>query len=144
MVSESDVSDLGRALASADFSGVVALVDRFDSEGRDLFRVLIDLQSLVRDALLDSIRCKGRSILLGKPISTESLARLLDGLRQGETNLKFGLSEKVGFEVTLIRAIENCRARAIDTLIREISGLASTTEDPIGDESEKKKSRLSA
>ena len=144
LVSESDVSDLGRALASADFSGVVALVDRFDSEGRDLFRVLIDLQTLVRDALLDSIRCKGRSNLLGKPISTESLARLLDGLRQGETNLKFGLSEKVGFEVTLIRAIENCRARAIDTLIREISGLASTTEDPIGDESEKKKSRLSA
>ena len=75
--------------------------------------------------------------------STTSETRYVP-VKPGETNLKFGLSEKVGFEVTLIRAIENCRARAIDTLIREISGLASTTEESTGDESEKKKSRLSA
>jgi len=144
LVSESDVSDLGRALAAADYRAVVALIDRFDSEGRDLVRVLIDVQAVVRDALLDSIRRKGNSDLLGTGMSTESLARLFDGLRQGETSLKFGLSEKVNFEVTLIRAIEKSRARAIDSLIRQISGLASVAGDPSPDAGEKKKSRLSA
>lgn len=136
LVSESDVADLARALAAADFEAVVDLIDRFDSQGRDLFRVLVDLQAVVQGALLDSVKQKGSSDRLGSPMTTEALARLLDGLREGETGLKFGLSEKVNFEVTLIKAIENSRARAIDTLIRELSGLAVQTGEPAG---EKKK-----
>jgi len=45
-----------------------------------------------------------------------------------------GLSEKVNFEVVLLRAVEASRARAVDALIREISGLAES----IGDEPQKK------
>jgi len=144
LVSSEDIEALAGALGRGDYSAVVALIDRFDSEGRDLPRVLIDLQAVVRNTLLDSIRRKGQSDLLGTPTSTESLARLLDGLIKGEDNVKFGLSEKVNFEVTLIRAIENSRARAIDTLIREISGLASAAGESTGGKNEKKKSRLTA
>lgn len=142
LVSSEDIDALAGALGRGDYNAVVALIDRLDSEGRDLPRVLIDLQAVVRNTLLDSIRRKGQSDLLGIPMFTESLARLLDGLIKGEDNVKFGLSEKVNFEVTLIRAIENSRARAIDTLIREISGLASVAGESTGDE--KKKPRLSA
>lgn len=144
LVSGDDIEALAGALGRGDYNAVVALIDRFDSDGRDLPRVLIDLQAVIRNALLDSIRRKGQSDLLGTPMSTESLARLLDGLLQGEDHVKFGLSEKVNFEVTLIRAIENSRARAIDSLIREISGLASTAGESAGDGSEKKKPRRSA
>ncbi|MEZ5275921.1 MAG: DNA polymerase III subunit gamma/tau [Opitutaceae bacterium] len=144
LVSEADVTALARAVAAADFAGVVALIDRFDSEGRDLFRVLIDLQEVAQDAMLDSVKGNGRSNLLGTSMTTEALARLIDGLRQGENSLKFGLSEKVNFEVTLIRAIENSRARAIDTLIRELTGLAAQTGEPAAEDGQKKKSRLSA
>ena len=144
LVSNADVTALARAVAGADFAGMVTLVDRFDSEGRDLYRVLVDLQVVVQQALLDSVKAGGSSDQLGTAMTTEALARLLDGLRQGENNLKFGLSEKVNFEVTLIRAIENSRARAIDTLIRELSGLAAKTGSPSAEPGEKKKSRLSA
>jgi len=144
LVSGDDIDALAGALGRGDYNAVVALVDRFDSDGRDLPRVLIDLQAVIRNTLLDSIRRKGQSDLLGTPMSTESLARLLDGLLQGEDNVKFGLSEKVNFEVTLIRAIENSRARAIDSLIREISGLASTAGESADDDSKKKKTRLKA
>ncbi len=139
LVSKADITALATALAEADFEGVVKLIDRFDSEGRDLFRVLADLQVVIQGALLDSVGRKGSSDRLGRSMTTEALARLLDGLREGEASLKFGLSEKVNFEVTLIKAIENSRARAIDSLIRELSGLAAQTGESAETVGEKKK-----
>ena len=97
-------------------------------------RVLVDLQARVRAALLDSVRNKGSSGQLGVPRTTESLTRLLDTLRESEGSLKFGLNEKANFEVALLKAVENSRARAIDTLIREIAELGDAA--PAG---EKKK-----
>jgi len=141
LVSKADITALATALAEADFEGVVNLIDRFDSEGRDLFRVLADLQVVIQGALLDSVGRKGSSDRLGRSMTTEALARLLDGLREGEASLKFGLSEKVNFEVTLIKAIENSRARAIDSLIRELSGLAVQTGESAETDGEKKKPR---
>ena len=57
-------------------------------------------------------------------MTTEQLTRLLDGLREGEGSVKHGLAEKVNFEVTLLKAVEASRARAIDSLIRELASLA--------------------
>ena len=50
--------------------------------------------------------------------------RMLEALREREQSVKMGLSEKVNFEVALLSAVEASRKRAIDSLIREISGLA--------------------
>jgi DNA polymerase-3 subunit gamma/tau len=59
-------------------------------------------------------------------MTTEQLTRLLDGLREGEAALKHGLSEKINFEVALLKAVEASRARAIDSLIKEIATLAGS------------------
>ncbi|HRJ46792.1 MAG TPA: DNA polymerase III subunit gamma/tau, partial [Opitutaceae bacterium] len=116
--------------------GIVALVDECDAAGRDLVRLLADLQALVRQALLDAIAKGGRSELLGGvALTTEQLTRLLDGLREGEGSVKLGLAEKINFEVTLLKAVEASRARAIDSLIKELAALAD--EVPVS--SEKKK-----
>jgi DNA polymerase-3 subunit gamma/tau len=74
--------------------------------------------------LLDAIARGGTSESLGTAMTTEQLTRLLDGLRDGEAGVKFGLAEKVDFEVTLLKAVESSRARAIDSLIKEIATLA--------------------
>ena len=66
---------------------------------------------------------------LGESLSTESLTRLLDSLRESESGLKFGLNEKVNFEVALLKASEQCRSRAIDGLIRELSSIAAGLPD---------------
>jgi DNA polymerase-3 subunit gamma/tau len=57
--------------------------------------------------------------------------------------VKLGLAEKINFEVTLLKAVEASRSRAIDSLIKELAALAD--ESPAApaaagtDDSEKKK-----
>ena len=69
----------------------------------------------------------------------EQITRLLDGLREGEGSVKLGLSEKINFEVTLLKAVEASRARAIDSLIKELSALADEAPEGVAADSEKKK-----
>ncbi len=139
LVAGEKIAALAAALAAGDHQKIVAIVDECDAAGRDLVRLLIDLQALVRGALLDAIAKGGKSDQLGGlPMTTEQITRLLDGLREGEGSVKLGLAEKINFEVTLLKAVEASRARAIDSLIKELAALAG--EAPASsDNSEKKK-----
>jgi DNA polymerase III subunit gamma/tau len=139
LVAAEKIAELATALAAGDHQRIVAIVDECDAAGRDLVRLLIDLQALIRGALLDAIAKGGKSDQLGGlAMTTEQLTRMLDGLREGEGNVKLGLAEKINFEVTLLKAVEASRARAIDSLIKELASLAD--EVPVGaDDGEKKK-----
>jgi len=140
LVAAEKIAALAAALATGDHKKLVAIVDECDQNGRDLVRLLADLQALVRQALLDAIAKGGRSDLLGgAPMTTEQITRLLDGLREGEGSVKLGLSEKINFEVTLLKAVEASRARAIDSLIKELSALADEAPETVASGSEKKK-----
>ncbi len=137
LVAAEKINELACALAAADHQKIVSIVDECDAAGRDLVRLLIDLQALVRTAVLDAIAKGGKTDQLGcVSMTTEQLTRMLDALREGEGNVKLGLAEKINFEVTLLKAVEASRARAIDSLIKELAALAG--EAPAG-ESEKKK-----
>ncbi|NEQ66739.1 MAG: DNA polymerase III subunit gamma/tau [Symploca sp. SIO2D2] len=125
LASGEDISNLAKAVALGDHAEILGMVDRFDQAGSDFYRALVDLQSRVRKALLNAVRSGGQTDEFGHPLSTESLTRMLDSLREGESGLKFGLSEKVNFEVALLKASEECRARSIDGLIKELSNLAN-------------------
>ena len=140
LVAAEKIAALAGALAAGDHRKLVAIVDECDQNGRDLVRLLADLQSLVRQALLDAIAKGGHSDQLGgTPMTTEQITRLLDGLREGEGSVKLGLSEKINFEVTLLKAVEASRARAIDSLIKELSALAEEAPEAVSNDSEKKK-----
>ena len=142
LVAAEKIAALAAALAAGDHQKIVAIVDDCDSSGRDLVRLLIDLQALVRTALLDAIAKGGKSDALGvEPMTTEQITRLLDGLREGEGSVKLGLAEKINFEVTLLKAVEASRSRAIDSLIKELASLADEAAPAAAgtDDSEKKK-----
>jgi DNA polymerase-3 subunit gamma/tau len=125
LVGADKVTELAGALAAGDHRQIISLVDECDAAGRDLVRLLVDLQRTVRSALLDAIAQGGRSDRLGGvSLTTEQLTRLLDGLREGESGVKLGLAEKVGFEVALLKAVEASRSRAIDSLIKELTALS--------------------
>jgi len=64
LVATEKIAALAAALAAGDHQKIVALVDDCDASGRDLVRLLADLQELVRTALLDAIAKGGRSELL--------------------------------------------------------------------------------
>jgi DNA polymerase-3 subunit gamma/tau len=90
--------------------------------------------------LLEAIAKGGRSDSLGSALTTEQLTRMLEGLREGEGAVKLGLAEKINFEVTLLKAVDASRARAIDSLIKELAALADQTAAvPAGGDGEKKK-----
>ena len=130
MAGESDLAELGRALAESDYQGLVASADRFSREGKDLARILVDLSGLVREALLEAIRSGGTSTKLGPALAIEPLLRILDALKAGERAVQKGLSERVNFEVTLLRAVDHARTRPIDTIIRRINDLVES--EPTG------------
>jgi DNA polymerase-3 subunit gamma/tau len=129
LAAPTEIEELGIALARADYPEIISTVERFAHEGRDLFRVLLDLQNLVRETLLDGIAKRGETDRLGAPMTTESIMRMLDALHAGEADVQRGLSEKVNFEVVLLRSVEASRARAIDALVKEISQLAEGLGD---------------
>lgn len=132
LVAGGDIEQLARAMASANYGHIVDNVDRWASEGRDLYRLLLDLQARLRDALLHAIASGGRTDTLGTSLTTESLMRMLDVLHAGEGNIRTGLSEKVNFEVTLLRAVDQSRTRAIDSVIKELSALAADIPQDAG------------
>lgn len=124
LVGPQKIGELAAAMAAGDYQEVVGIVDQISEEGRDLYRALLDLRACFREALLGSIRSGGSATVGDTPMQTERLVRLIDELQAGEESVRGGLSEKVNLEVVLLKAIESSRARAIDSLIREISGMA--------------------
>ena len=126
LVAADKIAALAAALAAGDHRKIVEVVDECDENGRDLYRLLVDVQTNVRGALLAAIAKGGSSDALGTPMTTEQLTRLLDGLREGENGVKHGLSERINFEVALLKAVEASRTRAIDSLIKEIATLADS------------------
>jgi DNA polymerase-3 subunit gamma/tau len=144
LVAAAKIEELATALAAGDHRRIVAMIDECDAAGRDLVRLLTDLQAFIRPVLLAAIAAGGTSDRLGVPLTTEQLTRLLDGLREGEASVKFGFSDKVNFEVALLKAVDASRARAIDSLIKELAALADESGggEPVtaaGGESSKKK-----
>lgn len=135
LASKHEIENLAAAMARADYAEVISAADKFVEEGRDLLRVLAHTQAYIREALLDSIRGNGKTSLLGTAMRTEQLLRMLDALNAGEGGIKFGLSERANFEVTLLKAVEQSRTRAIDALIKEISALADSV--PAGEAKKK-------
>ena len=124
LASPEQIAELARALSEANFAAILNAADTFASEGLDLYRALQDLQEFMRCGLVARVR--GESEDLG--LSSEQFARILDALRAGEESVRSGLSDKANFEVTLFRGVEAGRSRAIDSVIREISGMVATPE----------------
>jgi DNA polymerase-3 subunit gamma/tau len=128
LVSAERITQLAGALGTLDFAAIITAVDTFVSEGRDLYRILVDLEAEVRRALLDAIQNNGHTEQLGTALTTESLMRMLDALHEGGVGVQRGLSEKVNFEVVLLKAAEESRSRAIDTVLKQLSGNAVASE----------------
>lgn len=124
LASDGQISDILSNMARGDYAGVVKCVDGLVESGCDLYRAMCDIQIRLREAMIKSFS-SGESDFGGKPLTSEQMMRMLDALQGSERGLKSGLSEKANFEVALLKAVEQSRARAINTLIRELDRLSS-------------------
>ncbi|HVU38477.1 MAG TPA: DNA polymerase III subunit gamma/tau [Opitutales bacterium] len=116
---------LAKALAAGDYAALVKGVDELATEGRDLNRVLNDLEAALRDALLEAVRGEGATEKLGPVTRSDTLLRILETLHAGEDAVRTGLNERVNFEVLLLHAAEQGRTRAIDSLIHDLTEISA-------------------
>lgn len=124
LASDAQISDILSNMARGDYAGIVKCVDGLVESGCDLYRAMCDIQIRLREAMIKSFS-SGESDFGGRRLSSEQMMRMLDALQGSERGLKSGLSEKANFEVALLKAVEQSRARAINTLIRELDRLSS-------------------
>lgn len=134
LASQESIAKLANSMAQGKYDEVISFVDTLISEGCDLHRALVDLQIYLREAMLKSFQT-GWFDFGGKDLSSEQIMRMLDVLQASESSLKMGLSERANFEVALLKAVEQSRTRAINTLIKELDKLSG-----ISKESQKKNS----
>ena len=133
LASRKEIHHLASLLAQGNYPKILAAVDHLADTGKDLYRILIDLQAYLRELLIHGIRSGGETNQLGLPLTVESLMRMNDALHRGKEDVKMGLSQTVNFEVTLLRAVEESRTRSIDSLIKELSGMAKKApQSPAG------------
>ena len=139
LISVERINLLASFLGALDYKSIIASVDEYASEGRDLYRILQDLIAFLRTVLLDSIEKNGQTNLLGTMHTNESIMRMLDALQRGEQSVQKGLSETVNFEVVLLKAAEESRARAIDTVIKQLVGTGLSEGDSSASSNTQKK-----
>ncbi len=136
------IREIARCVIVGDCGGLLELVDAVASEGRDLYRALVDLQGFFRAALVEGVRHNGHSERLGGEVSPERITRILEILREGQEQVMHGLSEKINFEIVLLNAIEAGRARAIDSVIRDLADLAASLPQEGAGEKKKREQPL--
>jgi DNA polymerase-3 subunit gamma/tau len=115
LASAQSIDDLKVAVLDGDYDSILKLSDEYSHAGLDFYRALLDLSECFRNTLVSSLSSKESHY------SPERIARILDELRDGESLVRSGLSEKSNFEVTLFRAVEAGRTRSIDHVIRKIT-----------------------
>lgn len=125
LASSDEISQMAAAMAAADYNGVIQIADALADKGCDLYRTLIDLQAHLRSALIEAVRTGGECTTLGSTLTTESLLRMLETLHSAEASVRSGLSEKANFEIALLKAVEQSRSRAIDSIIRRLEGVTA-------------------
>lgn len=119
LVDPERVDQLAEIMLAGDYASLLESISLVADEGRDLYRLLRDLRDNFRTRLVASVRDPDTG-------NADALSRMLDVLQSGEVHVQGGLSQLVNFEATLLKAVEQGRVRAIDTLIREISQMSKT------------------
>ncbi|MBE6413458.1 MAG: DNA polymerase III subunit gamma/tau [Verrucomicrobiaceae bacterium] len=128
LVSETEVANLLEQMALGNYSAIVETVGELVDRGCDLYRALCDMQATLRNAMVESFK-SGYYTFGQKSMSSEQIMRMLDVLQGAEKGLKNGLSEKANFEVALLKAVEESRVRAINTLIKELDKLSGADSE---------------
>ncbi len=120
LVGRSDVELMAGEMIARKYVDLLQRIDRWVGEGKDLYRLLLDLQMVFRERLLAKIQGGGDD-----GIAVEGLSRLLDVLHGGEDRVKTGLSERANFEILILKAIEESRSRPIEALLQELQGIST-------------------
>ncbi|MCH8540586.1 MAG: DNA polymerase III subunit gamma/tau [Opitutales bacterium] len=117
LLSAERIVHLRDAILQGDEQTILDSVDALDSEGRDFFRALQDIQQDFSGLLVEAVKNPSAKV------SSAQVTQILSTLRDAEKTLLFGLSQKVNFSIALLNAAEAAKSRSLDGIIREVSSL---------------------
>jgi len=142
LTSRDQILSLARAMVDRDSAAVLRSLDQLIDQGKDLGRLLADLQDHFRHLLLHKIsgseaplnelsEASLQSIQQqGEILNTGQILRLLDNLNRTESRLREATAKRIAVEVGLIRASESLDHREIDDIIKALRKLKEQPDAP--------------
>ncbi|HRU71199.1 MAG TPA: DNA polymerase III subunit gamma/tau [Kiritimatiellia bacterium] len=140
LVSRRSLEALATAVLKGDMPEILRLVAMFDSAGKDMRRLTVELMEYFRNLLVYQYVGDAMSTLDATPEQIRSLAaqasladaarvqQIADQLAEMEGRLRFALSVRTLIEMTLIRCARIANAVSLEEVLRRLNALRS--EEP--------------
>jgi len=141
LVSRQSLENLASAVLKGDMGEILKLVDMFDSAGKDMRRLTVELMEHFRNLLIYQYVGDNMANLDATPEQIRALsvqagladsARVLqiaDQLGEMEGRLRYALSVRTLIEMTLVRCARISRAVSLDEVLRRLNAIR-TAEPP--------------
>ncbi len=138
LVSRHAMDDLAAAVLKGDMAAILRMVDRFDSAGKDMRRLTVELMDYFRNLLVymylgdekaggDATEEQLRSFTeLAKLTDSNRVLKIAEQLSELEERLRFALSVRTLIEMTLIRCARVATAVSLDEVLRRVTELRGT------------------
>ena len=135
-IAESDITDvyglaphdqlekLANTIEELNERNLLLEIDQLVLEGRDLYRILLDLEKVFRNRMQKLLENPNSQ---NQRYDIQAYVRVIDTLKSGEDAVKRGLTDRVNFEITLLKSIRELKSVSIDEVIRRIAGIAAKT-----------------
>ena len=137
LVSRRSLEGLASAVLKGDMPEILRLVAMFDSAGKDMRRLTVELMEHFRNLLIYQYVGEAMSTLDATPEQVRSLAaqasladaarvqQITDQLAEMEGRLRFALSVRTLIEMTLIRCARIANAVSLEEVLRRLNALRS-------------------
>jgi len=141
LVSRRSLENLAAAVLKGDMGEILKLVDMFDSAGKDMRRLVVELMEHFRNLLVylhvgqqmanldvtpEQVRTLAEQSALADP---NRVLQIADQLGEMEGRLRYALSMRTLIEMSLIRCARISRAVSLEDVIRRLNAIR-TAEPP--------------
>jgi DNA polymerase-3 subunit gamma/tau len=142
LVSRRSLENLATAVLKGDMPEILRLVGMFDSAGKDMRRLTVELMEHFRNLLVYQYVGENMSGLDATPEQLRALAaqasladaarvqQIADQLAEMEGRLRFALSVRTLIEMTLIRCARISRAVSLEEVLRRLNAIRSSEPPP--------------
>ena len=135
LVSRKSLENLAAAVLTGDMAGILKLVDLFDSAGKDMRRLTVELMEHFRNLLIYQYVGENMANLDATPEQIRALAsqaaladstrvlQIADQLAEMEGRLRYALSVRTLIEMTLIRCARISRAVSLEEILKRLNAI---------------------
>jgi len=140
LVSRRSLESIAAAILKGDMSAILKLIDAFDSAGKDMRRLTVELMEHFRNLLVYLYVGENMSNLDATPEQIKTLAeqaefthadriiQIADQLADMENRLRFALSVRTLMEMTLMRCARIANSVSLDEILKRLQAIR--TQEP--------------